>query len=196
MPDMPVNRLKKINENPEQNPEWADQEATLENPTVAPFSDHTDWYGENGEAVITVLTMQKQLYNNWEKKARETSTHALATVDGEPQPNDKYTVLYNHRNYDADHRGPGVYRDSQQVHEEGKVDESYTIIVPENFMTEEILENYINLLNEEFDRNFKLPDIDTNQREAEWIKGAIDADLEDIDDDKIDEIIKEVLKHK
>jgi len=153
------------------------QEVVLKSMAVDPFRDWSDWYGINGEAVVTFETMQHHLWNAWNNQCVEIKNY---DKEGEEiKPGDFETAQeYSKASSNAEETdrtvesenfdyskasNPGIYRDETCYDEEESVDEGYTVIVPYSFLTPELCEKYIEKLNQKFDRNFKL-DIKEEQK--------------------------------
>jgi len=183
--------INKDSDEPE--PEWADKNVKLENMAVDPFDNWSDWYGENGEVVITFMTMDAHLLEEWQNQARNSDTLNHATYNGKPLSKDERVEIFTHNDFENDFRGPGIYRDDHNISGEEKVDESYTIIVPTDFMTQDLCEKYIERLNEEFNRNFELEKVDVAKRKAEMHSAFIGDEVEE-DKETIEKIVKKVYK--
>ncbi|MFB6292315.1 MAG: hypothetical protein ABEI58_02870 [Candidatus Nanohaloarchaea archaeon] len=154
-----------------------DQEVVLESMAVNPFRDWSDWYGTDGEAVVTFETMQHHLWNAWRNQCVEIKKYDENGEEIRPEdfekPKDYLEASDNAveseriiepQNFDYDEiSGPGVYRDGTYYDEEDSVEEGYTIIVPHGFLTPELCGEYTEKLNQKFDRNFKL-DIKEEQK--------------------------------
>lgn len=193
-PGKKLTRLKKERVNTAEDPEWADEEIKLKNMAVRPYTGASDWRSENGEVIITVTPITQHLKHNWERQARKTnSVDAQAVINGEPAKTDDYVELYKHSDFENDFKGPGLYRDSQHMDEPEKVDEAYTIILPENFLTPKMMDNYIEALNEKFDRNFVHKELDVKSRMKNLYESKIKEEFDE-EDEKIDEIIDKVLE--
>lgn len=169
-------------------PDWKNKEIMLSNIAVGAFESPADWRSE--EAVITFLTMKDHLYDQWELQCKKTNTYkSIAEVEGKPVPNDKFAVLYSHSDFDADEiKAPGITLDGQYFEDERKVDESYTVIVPQDFLTEEIIKMYLKRLNAKFDRQFYLEDTSQAEREKDFYRSQVVAKL-DKEPENLDEIL-------
>jgi len=153
------------------------QEVVLESMAVDPFRDWSDWYGTNGEAVVTFETMQHHLWNSWNNQCVEVKNYdenGEEIKPGDFETAQEYSRASNNaekterivepENFDYGKVSkPGIYRDGTYYDEEDSVDEGYAIIVPYGFLTPELCEEYIEKLNQKFDRNFKL-DIKEEQK--------------------------------
>ncbi|MDY6774255.1 MAG: hypothetical protein SVS85_03560, partial [Candidatus Nanohaloarchaea archaeon] len=154
---------------------------TLETMEKHPFGGgFSDWYGTEGEAVVTFTTIQHRLYSVWSRDCISFD-HSVCGHEGDEHPDlveEEETGMYrmpencdprrvvDHSKFDASKvRAPRIYRDDTHYDKEGYVDESYTIILPYAFMAEELCRHWIEKLNEEFDRDFELHLQDHNEVE-------------------------------
>ena len=135
------------------------QEVILESMAVDPFRVWSDWYGTDGEAVVTFETMQHNLWNAWTNQciSYQGDTELVETEDGMYKMEGETERKVEPENFDCSElKQPGIYRDGTYYDEEDSVDEGYTIIVPYGFLTPELCEEYIEKRNQKFNRNFKL----------------------------------------
>jgi hypothetical protein len=147
-----------------------DREVVLESMGVDPFRAWSDWYGTEGEAVVTFETMQHSLWNSWnnlciEIKKYDENGEEIKLEDfediqeySETSNNaEKTDRIVELENFDYNKvKKPGIYRNGTYYDEEDSVDEGYTIIVPYSFLTPELCREYIKKLNQKFDRKFEL----------------------------------------
>ena len=176
---------------------YSKKEIKLTNDAVDPFQTWSDWYGENGEAVITFVTMKQHLYTNWAHQAITSNTMNPATVNGEPVSEENFVEIINHERFENDFDGPGIYLDGTYYNDDNSVDESYTIILPEEFMTEEMCRAWIKKLNERYNRKFYIEDKDYDEKKLEFHAEKIKKQIEKSDDPHIGtEAIKTVLRNK
>jgi hypothetical protein len=159
------------------NDKYADQQVMLKSHAVNPFNQWADWYGTDGEAVVTFRTMKEHLWDRWQsdcvsishddcdhgdswdertEQDPETGTSRFKDCDSER--------VVEHERFDPTNvQAPGIYLDGTHYDDADKVDESYTIIVPYPFLSPELCQEWIKKLNEQYDRQFEL-DIDEDQR--------------------------------
>jgi len=189
-----LRHLKNKGTKTSRDPEWSDQELKIDNRAVRPYNGTSDWLTEDGEAVITIIPIRQHLFDQWELQARHANyVNALGTVNGEPADEEQTIEVYNHSDFENDFRGPGIYRDDQNLDQPDKMDETYTIILPINFQTPEIVDNYINALNEKFDRNFVHEEIDTTSRVKDMHKSQIKKEFEGESKASLDEVLDKTL---
>lgn len=141
----------------------ADQTVTLWSNTEIPFEEVADWYGTDGEVVVAIKPMKSLLWAHWETQCvewvhAEDCDHGPG-VDGLQEsincPHQERVV--NPENFDYDEvPEPGVYCTGTYYDDESKVDESYNIIVPREYVTAEQCHKWIQKLNQKYDRNFEL----------------------------------------
>jgi len=174
-------------------PERVKKQIKLENIAVNPFDAWSDWHSPDGEAIITFMTMSHHLYSEWENKARRSNTVNHAKVDGKPVKEDLHINIYTHDEFESDIKGPGVYRDSTHYRNPQKVDEAYTVIVPNDFMTQKMCEGYIKKLNDKFDRNFELEEVDQQARKAD-MHANFAADKVDMEKEELQDLLEKVYK--
>lgn len=147
---------------------YEDEKVVLESNAVNPFKDWSDWYGTDGEAVVTFRTIQHDLYEEWSRQCvRIEGGEYVEQEDGSKvYDGDNAERIVEHEKFDASEvKAPGVYSDGTNYDEEDKVDESYSIIVPYPFLSPKLCQKWIEKLNEKFDREFELY-IDDQQRKA------------------------------
>jgi len=179
------------------NEKYENQEIILTNNAINPFQNWSDWYGENGEVVVTFITMKQHLYANWSRQAINTNAIDTALKNGEPVSQNDYIQLIQHQNFENNFQGPGTYLDSTHYLDDNKVDESYTIILPEEFMTEKTCRNWIKKLNEKHDRNFKLKNEDYQKQKIMHNAKHTQKQIKNEENKEIDlKTIKTVLKHR
>lgn len=137
----------------------SDQKVILECMSVDPFDSWSDWYGTNGEAVVTFVTMEQNLWNSWKNQciSIEGDLELVENFEGTYSLEGETEKEIRPENFDSDKvKEPGIYRDSIHEDNEDKVEEAYTVILPKDFLTPELCKKYLEKLNEKFDRNFKL----------------------------------------
>jgi len=183
------------------------EEVVLESMGVNPFKGWSDWYGTDGEAVVTFETMKHSLWNSWDNQCVEIKKY---DDEGNEVTSEDFEDIQEYINYSGETerivkpekfdyekvKAPGVYRDDTHYDEEDYVDESYTIIVPYSFLTPELCEEYINKLNKKFDRDFMLKIKEEQKSPISELK-LIRSDLErkEISQEaieKLEEVIKEL----
>mgnify|MGYP006275935461 CR=1 FL=1 len=196
--DSDIRRLKKKKVDTGETPEWADEEIKLNNMAVRPYMGRGDWRSENDEVVVEVITMDQHLFDQWQRQARKTnSVNSHASINGEPAETSDYVEVYTHSDFENNFKGPGIYREGQYLDSPEKVDESYVIILPTNFVTPIMIDNYIEALNEKFDRNLVHEVIDVNSRiknmHKSGIKNEFDGNKASLDE-VMDEVIDKVAK--
>lgn len=139
------------------------EKVILESNAVNPFNNWSDWYGADGEAVVTFSTMKNELFSEWERQCVRIE-------------DDERVVETEH--FDGLRtKAPGVHRDGTYYDEEDSLDESYSIVVPYGFLSPKLCKHWIQKLNEKFGRNFEL-EITEEQEQAS-------AGLEDIGSNRI-----------
>lgn len=200
MSDIDINRVVPV-EDDQHNPEKHTEPVKLENRAFNPFQDWSDWYGENGEAVITFITMKQHLYEEWQRQAHHINiSKDLATLNSRPVKEDDTVNMYQHRRFENDFDGPGIYQDSTHYNDDDKVDESYTIILPEEFMVRGMCELYLEKLNDEYNRDFYFQDKDPQKQRVEFtaesVKDSDEVDTEDIDNDRLKKLVKCTLENR
>lgn len=148
----------------------SEKQVVLKSRSLNPFHGFSDWYGTDNEAVVTFETMKSVLWNSWRKQCVEITRR---DSQGEKIDRDRFESFQNYleasnnaeereRTIDPESfnpgklREPGIHRDGTHYDDEEKVDEAYTITVPHGFLSPELCKNYIEKLNQQFDRNFKL----------------------------------------
>lgn len=181
-------------------PEKHTEPIKLTNKAVNPFDTWTDFYAEDGEAVITFITMKEHMFEEWQNQVvhigyNNNNLGRLATINGQPIDEDDSTVIYTHLNFENNFEGPGIYQDGVHYRDDDKVDESYTVIVPEEFMTREICGKYLEKLNNEYNRDFYFEDVDYENRRAEFIKADIENDDELDIEGMTTEDVKKIMEH-
>lgn len=144
------------------------QHILLTSRALNPFIDWSDWYGTDGEAVVTFITMKEHFWNRW-------SNNCVSIVHEDCNP-DEIADRANceageHRvdpgQFDVEEiRAPGIYRDGIYYEDEESVDESYTIVVPYPFLSPTLCQQWIEELNEEYDRVFELKFTDEQAKRA------------------------------
>lgn len=133
--------------------EYENKTVVLESRDVNPFEDWSDWYGTEGEAVVTFQHIAHLLYEIWERQC-------VSIEAGERN--------IDQEKFDASEvEAPGIYRDETNYDDSDAVDESYTIIVPYDFMTPDMCRQWIQKLNEKFDRQFELSIDEEQEKMAE-----------------------------
>ena len=174
-----------------------DQKVILESMSVDPFNDWSDWYGTNGEAVVTFVTMKQNLWNSWQTQCSsiEGDIELVENSEGTYSLEGETEKEVKPENFDSDKvKEPGIYRDGVHEGDEDKVEEAYTVIVPNDFLTPELCKKYLEKLNEKFDRNFKL-DIKSHQNypvsALKKLKHRFDRENEEIAS-KLEDIIDEL----
>lgn len=176
---------------------YREKEIKLTNNAVDPFQTWSDWYGENGEAVITFVTMKQHLYTTWAHQAKTSNTNNPATNNGKPVTEDDYIQIIEHQRFENNFDGPGIYLDDTYYTDDNSVDESYTIILPEEFMTEQMCRDWIKKLNEKYNRKFYMEDKDYNEKKIEFHAERIKKQIEESNNPHIGtEAIKTVLRYK
>lgn len=138
---------------------YKNQKIILKTDHLNPFNRWSDWYGTNGEAAITIRTIQHHIYENWEKQCvRIEGGEYIEQEDGSMlYKADDAERIVEHENFDASKvKAPGIYKDRTNYDDEDKVDESYSIIIPYSFLSPKLCRKWIEKLNEEFDRKFEL----------------------------------------
>jgi len=197
--------MRLIKEETDHDPDkYRGQTIELENLALKPFDQWTDFTSNNGEAIITFQTMNEKLYSEWSHQAQHVGGGMdHAEIGKRPTREGETVVIYEHRNFENNFDGPGIYLDSINYEDEDKFDECYTIIVPYEFMTREMVENYLQSLNEKYDRDFKLDDTDYTKRRINHVSNQIteDEDNNDIigktigEEISLEEVIEIVDKH-
>ena len=140
-------------------PDHRQKEVILESLSVNPFHVWSDWHGTESEAVVTFETMQHNLWNAWRSQcvSHEGETELVKTEDGMYRVEGETERNVDPEKFEAENIDtPGIYRDGTYYDEEDSVDEGYTIIVPYNFLSPELCQEWIQKLNKKYDRNFKL----------------------------------------
>lgn len=166
--------------------DYEDTTVVLESHAVNPFNDWSDWYGTDGEAVVTFFTMKEQLWNQWDNDcvsiSHEDCDHGDSWEDRMEQ--DEETGFYTskdcnservveHEKFDPTNlQAPGVYLDGTHYEDDEKVDESYTIYVPFPFLSPELCRRWIQKLNEQYDRQFELRISEEQEQRAGGLEDA------------------------
>lgn len=175
---------------------YREKEIELTNLAFNPFENWSDWYSDNGEAVITFITMENHLYTHWENQAQISNTTNFAVHNNEPTKEEDYVTIYEHHRFENDFDGPGIYKDGTNYLNDNKVDESYTIILPDNYMNREKCETYLEKLNEKYDRNFYFKDINYGKRRRQRLKEeaqeAANINDQELDEQTVDFILKTI----
>jgi hypothetical protein len=118
-----------------------------------PFSGGwSDWFAPEESVVLTLQTMRHHLYETWKD-------HCIYTLDrdhegGIERVGDNRIV--DHSEFRADELlSPGIH---QEIHLDDPelAKEVYDIIVPDDFLHQEICRGWINRLNSEYNREFEL----------------------------------------
>lgn len=135
-----------------------DQEVTLQSKAANPFNQWSDWYGTEGEAVVTFYTMKEELWSKWSNQAVSIEHNDCDHDDMEEKINcDDTERVVDHDAFDAGEvREPGIYLDDTHYDDEEKVAESYTIIAPFDFLSPKLCRDWIQKLNDKYDRRFQL----------------------------------------
>lgn len=127
---------------------------------IKPFRGKwTDFYGENGEVVVTFLTMDFHLYNKW---SNENVDYLHKNCDHGDDWQERLSCSKNERVVSHDDsfvdavKRPGAHLDGVHYDDESKVDESYTVIIADDYMSWENCADALGTLNEKFDRDFGL----------------------------------------
>ena len=151
--------------------------------------------------MVTFETMQHHLYSQWDsacvsfdhsecghgdswedrfEQDEETGHYVMRDCDSER--------VVDHERFDAaDVKAPGVYLDGTHYDVDGSVDESYTIIVPYEFLSPALCREWIAKLNEEYDRKFELEIAEDQKKMAGGLKDIginrmkLDTDDPDVD---------------
>ena len=179
----------------------------LESMGVDPFKGWSDWYGTDGEALVTFETMQHSLWDSWNNQCVEIKKYD--EEGNEIKPNE-FNDIQEYMNAGVESERivkpekfdyntvklPGVYRSDTHYDKKDYVDESYTIVVPHGFLTPELCQKYIDKLNKKFDRKFKLK-IEEEQKQPISQLKLIKTELErnktsEGTIEKLEEIIKEL----
>ncbi|MFB6099681.1 MAG: hypothetical protein ABEK16_00260 [Candidatus Nanohalobium sp.] len=188
-----------------------DKEVVLESMEVDPFRDWGDWYGKEGEAVVTFETMQHKLWNSSSNQCVEIRKYNENGEEIKPEDFEgiqEYSEASNNaekterivepENFEYSKvKEPGIYRDGTYYDEEDSVDEGYTIIVPYSFLNPEMCREYIRKLNQKFDRNFKL-EIQERQKpplsELKRMKATIKRkEISQEKNENLEQILQEIL---
>jgi hypothetical protein len=174
-----------------------DQKVILESMSVDPFNDWSDWYGTNGETVVTFVTMKQNLWNSWKNQciSIEGDLELVENSEGTYSLEGETEKEIRPEKFDSDKvQEPGIYRDRAHEGDDDKVEEAYTVIVPKEFLTPELCEKYMEKLNESFYRNFEL-NIEPYQKRPvstlKKIKHRFDRENEEIAS-KLEDIISEL----
>lgn len=139
-----------------------DQTVVLESRAVNPFNDWADWYGTDGEAVVTFRTMKEQLWNRWSNDCvsfeHPDCDHgdSLEEMNESINCDEKQRIVEHEKFNPTNLQAPGIYLDRTPYDDEEKVDESYTIIVPYPFLSPKLCREWIQKLNEQYNRDFEL----------------------------------------
>lgn len=164
---------------------YSDEELTLNTIELHPFRDSCDWRSEDGEIVLTFWTMDTHLMNQWEHQARHigggvnpAEMRSKKMDHSRPVRSEESVTIYTHHEFENNFDGPGIYLDSTHYRDRNYVDESYTIILPYSFMTEEMCREWIEALNDKYNRNFKLQEKDYQKQKIDHITGELDEDID------------------
>lgn len=95
-----------------------------------------DFYGANGEVVVTIVTLRDHLEDEY-----------ISQVHDEESDSAEIEV-----------RTVGVHLTDTHYEDDGKVDESYLIVAGEEEITPSVMREYLDELEEQFDRQFELTD--------------------------------------
>lgn len=168
----------------------------LTNMAHAPFENWSDWYSDDGEAVITFITMENHLHNRWENQVKASDATNFAVHNNEPTKEEDHVTIYEHHRFENDFDGPGIYKDGTNYLNDNKVDESYTIILPDAHMSRERCEIYLEKLNEKYDRNFYFEDKNYGKRQRQRLKEevqeAANINDQDLDEETVDFVLKTI----
>lgn len=178
--------------------EYQEKEIKLTNKAFNPFEGWSDWYSENDEAVITFITMDNHLFEKWRNQAQVSDATNFAVHNNEPTKEEDYVTIYEHNRFKNDFDGPGIYQDSTHYLDDNKVDESYTVIIPDSYMSRERCEIYLEKLNEKYDRNFYFEDINYGKRKRrqlkEEVQDAANINDQDLDEETVDFVLKTIRR--
>ena len=147
-----------------------DREVVLESMAVKPFESSSDWYGTDGEVVVTFETMKSVLWRSWKDqcvkiKKYDEDDNQIRVEDSESfqeyldkanNAEKSERVVKPEEFKQKEKTAPGIYRDGTYYDDEESVDEGYTIVVPYGFLTPELCTAYLEKLNQKFDRSFSL----------------------------------------
>lgn len=186
-----------------QEEKYSNQEITLQTLALNPFKNTCDWRSEDGEIVLTFWTMNTHLMNQWENQAKHigggvnpAEMRSKEMDHSKPVRAEESVTIYTHNEFENNFDGPGIYLDSTHYGDRNYVDESYTIILPHEFMTEEMCREWIKALNDKYNRNLKLEEKDYKQRKTEYIlddlKQQEDETIQDIEEEKLEKIVDKI----
>jgi hypothetical protein len=147
--------------------DYSETDVILRSRAANPFNQWSDWYGTESEAVVTFVTIKEELWNQWNNQCVDIIHEDCDHQDMQERINcDNGERIVKHDNFDKEEvREPGIYSDGTNYEDEDKVDESYTIIVPYDFLSPKLCRHWIDKLNQDYDRCFDL-DIDESQEKA------------------------------
>jgi len=89
---------------------------------------------QDSEAVVTIITIDKLLYEEWSEAQSDYFDKEEFKIENVAKP--------------------GIYRDDE-IYEDGS-ENCYTVVVNYNFLTEQMIFEKIEELNEERDKNFEI----------------------------------------
>ena len=141
----------------------AEKTVTLTAEEVNPFNNISDWYGTEGEAVVTFWTMKHALWTQWDHDCvrwvhGEECDHGTGSEALEEKINcDNQERVIEPEKFNAgDIPEPGIYRDAIHYDNDEKVDETYSIYVPQSFLSPDLCQKWVQNLNRQYDRRFEL----------------------------------------
>lgn len=102
-----------------------DQKVILESMSVDPFNDWSDWYGTNGETVVTFVTMKQNLWNSWKNQciSIECDLELVENSEGTYSLEGETEKEIRPEKFDSDKvQEPGIYRDRAHEGDDDKVE--------------------------------------------------------------------------
>lgn len=146
-----------------QESKYSDEKVFLKSRSANPFGEWADWYGTDGEAVVSFFHFKNRLYDVWSRQCisyeHPNCDHDKDGIEGinEKVNCDESVRVTDYENFDySEVDRPGIYQDSVHYYDEDKVDESYTVIVPEEFLSAKLCGHWLDKLNHEYNRQFVL----------------------------------------
>jgi hypothetical protein len=137
---------------------YSNEKVFLKSPSGNPFTEWADWYGTDGEAVVTFHHQKYLLYEYWSREC-VSYEHPGCRHDNLQERINCGKKMRKVKPDDFDKEKmpePGITLDGTHYKEEEAVDESYSITVPRSFLSPELCAEWLEKLNLKYDRHFVL----------------------------------------
>lgn len=132
----------------------------LKTRAINPFNSYSDWSTQDGEIQITFSHIKHELYQAWESDC--ISVNHPNCNHSDDSINERINCDESERQVNADMfdsnnvKEPGIWISSKNYSEPGKIDEVYDIVLPYEFMSLKLCNNFMQEFNRRYGTDLKL----------------------------------------